>query len=322
MKKIIYLMLFTFSFQPLFACDFCMLGQGVSPYLIGNDSGVTLESTYTQSNNVYDRKSRISGNGKTESWTLYSLTGFYTITNDWSVMFTVPYYSKSNIDFDSTSNSNPGVIVSDFGDMSLTGRYTLYNSHSNVGTAIAGLLFGVKLPTGSTNKLDMQGNPVDRHALPGTGSVDWNLGFTSVFTGDGFQGTFDAVYSLAGKGKWNHRDHQYGNTLNSSLKGYIKTSHADVAQHAFYVFTGPSLEVTDKEKGTQTDIDYEPTQINPSTGGTVGYWNLGFYGVFQSTTMINLGLAKSVYHHMNFDSNFDADPAENYKINLSVSFLL
>ncbi len=319
--RILSTILFVFLAESTYACDFCMLGQGVSPYLIGNNAGVTLESTLIQSNQVYDHNTSVSGNGKKEAWTLYSVTGFYSITPDWSAMITVPYVSKTNIDFDSTTNTNPGVITSGLGDISLTGRYTLYNSHSPEGTVIGGLLFGVKLPTGSTSEKNEQGNPVDRHAQPGTGSYDLNLGFTSAYTGNGYQGTFDAVYSFSGKGKWNGRDHRYGNVLNASLKGYLKTSSEDVANHAFYVFTGPALEMTGKETGTQTDSGYDSNQENPSSGGTVGYWSLGFYGVLQTTTIVNVGISKAIYHDMNFNSNFDADPAEDYKINLSVSFL-
>ncbi|HWU42895.1 MAG TPA: hypothetical protein VN132_05630 [Bdellovibrio sp.] len=298
-----------------------MLGQGVSPYLISNNAGVTLDSTLIESNQIYDGKSAVSSNGKKEAWTVYNVTGFFAINPNLSASVTVPYVSKANVDFDSTSNTNPGVVTAGLGDVSATGRYTLFDSKSPEGAWIGGVLFGIKLPTGSTDKNDQQGNPVDRHAQPGTGSYDLNLGFTSAFTGNGYQATFDAVYNYAGKGKWNGRNHRYGDSINATLKGYLKTSSEDIAHHAFYVFTGPSVEIIGKETGTQTDTGYDSNMINPSSGGTVGYWNFGFYGVLQNNTFVNVGLAKAIYHDMNFDSNFDADPAEDYKVNLSVSFL-
>lgn len=303
------------------ACDFCMLGQGVSPYLIGDKAGVTLQATTIQSNQVFNHKDAVAGNGKKESWTIYSVTGFYSLTPEISLMLTVPYTSKGNVDFDSSDNSNPGQLVSGLGDISLTGRYTLFNQHSEQGTWIGGALFGLKLPTGSTGEKNAHGSAVDRHEEPGTGSYDVNLGFTSAYTGQGYQITLDAVYSLSGMGKWDGENHKYGNTLNANVKGYLKTSSSDIAEHAFYVYAGPSIEVIGKEKGTATISGYDSSLTNNSSGGTVGYLDVGFYGVLQSTTIVNAGIAKAVYHDMNSDPAFGADPAEDYKINLSVSFL-
>lgn len=322
LTKLLLLTSLVMTGKSALACDFCMLGQGVSPYLMGDSTGITLDSTFIQSNQVFDHSTSISGNGKKEAWTIYSLTAFYSATPDLSLILTIPYVSKTNVDYDSDTNTNPGTLTSGLGDISVTGRYTLLNAHSAQGTTIGGLLLGLKLPTGSTGEKDAQGNPVDRHAEPGTGSYDLNLGFTSAYTGNGYQATFDAVYSYSGKGQWNGRNHRYGNALNASLKGYLRMSSEDVSRHALYVFTGPAIEVTGKETGTQTDSGYDTNMVNPSSGGTVGYWSLGFYGVLQSTTIVNAGVSKSIYRDMNYNSNFDADPAEDYKINLSVSFLL
>ncbi|MGE5086469.1 MAG: hypothetical protein ACM3MG_09235 [Bacillota bacterium] len=320
LKEIILASVVCFG-SSVFACDFCTLGQGVSPYLVGNSSGVTLDSTYIHADQIYDHNNGVSTNGKAESWTLFSVTGFYSLSPEWSVAVTIPYVSKANVDFDSSTNTNPGVIVAGLGDLSFTGRYTLYNNHTNQGTSIGGVLLGLKFPTGSTGEKDQTGEAADRHAQPGTGSYDVNLGFTSAYTGDGYQATFDAVYSYAGKGTWGGRNHRFGDTVNAAVKVYVKTSTEDINKHAFYIFTGPSLERTGKEVGTQTDTGYDSNMVNPSSGGTVVYWNLGFYGVMSEATMINAGVAKAVYRDMNFDSSFDADPAESYKLNMSVSFL-
>ena len=315
------ILLLGFGFPSADACDFCMLGQGVSPYLTASGKGLTLDLSSIVSDHLYDKSTNIDSLGKKESWLVYSLTGFFPINDDLTILATLPYVSKTNVDFDSASGLNTGSFSEGVGDSTITGRYTVIKQHSLESTWIGGVLAGIKVPTGSTNLSDRNGQPLDRHALPGTGSFDYNLGITSSFTrANGFQLTVDAVYSIAGAGKWNARDHRYGYTLNASAKGYYRVAQNQTGSSLF-PFLGLSAESMGEEKGTQTDAGYDPGLVNLSSGGTVVFGDLGLYAILNPSTFLNLAFSKAFYRHMNFDSGFDADPAENYKTNLSITYL-
>ncbi|MBC7691926.1 MAG: hypothetical protein H7222_09160 [Methylotenera sp.] len=303
------------------ACDFCMLGQGVSPYLTATGKGLTLGINSQELDKIYNKSTAIDSLGKKEYWLLYSLTGFFPVTDDLTVLITLPYSIKTNIEFESASNSNPGTLTSGIADATLTGRYTVLRDHTLESTFIVGLLGGIKLPTGTTGNRNRTGEPVDRRALPGTGSWDFDLGFSaSLAKASGFQLTLDSVYRISTTGKWNERDHRYGNTLNYSTKGYYRVAQTQGGS-SFMPFFGVSGETTAREVGLQTDTDYFPGTKNPSTGGTVLYGNVGLYSILSPTTLVNFGFSKALYHHMHYDADFDADPAENYKLDFSITYL-
>ncbi len=305
------------------ACDFCMLGQGVSPYLTATGKGITLGINSMELDQVYDGSRRVDGHGKQENWVVYSATGFYPISEMLTLLVTVPYVSKTNIDFDEPTGLHPGTLTNGIGDLTATARYTLFKSHSLESTFIGGLLGGLKFPTGSTSNHDANGNAADRHALPGTGSWDFDLGFSGSYaTAAGFQLTLDGVYRVSTRGKWDGRDHRYGNMMNYSMKAYQRAAKTE-AGASFMPFVGVSGETTGRETGA-TDSGsgvYDRNLVNPSTGGTVLFADLGLYSVLNASTMVNLGFSKAFFRKMNFDPAFDADPAENYKIDLSLTYL-
>jgi hypothetical protein len=305
-----------------YACDFCMLAQGVSPYLTQTGKGLTLGVDYSMLDHVYDKAANIDSQGRQETWLTYTMTGFYPITEDFTVFLTLPYAVKSNVDFDSDHDENTGIVVSGLGDLSVSGRYTVFRQHSLESTLIGGLLFGVKLPTGTTNNRDYFGNPVDRHALPGTGSYDFDLGFNGSYAqASGFQVTFDVDFRLAGDGDWDGRDHRYGNMLNYSLKVYQRVAKT-AAGSTFMPFVGLSGETMGFERGVQNDDGtYDTTLANPSTGGTVVLADVGLYSILGPTTMVTASLSKAFYRYLNYDPAFDPDPGENYKLDLSVTYL-
>jgi hypothetical protein len=313
---------FLLNAVPAQACDFCMLGQGISPYLTSGGKGLTLDVNYVESDHVYNGATSVNPNGLNESWTIYTLTGFYPLSEDLTAMISLPYVSKTNLDFDATTDSNPGTVTAGIGDVTLTGRYTLFEDHHLTSTLIGGLLGGIKLPTGSTDLRDVAGNPVDRHALPGTGSFDFNVGFTGSYTAaDGFQLSAEAVYSITTTGKWAGRDHRYGNTLNFSTKAFYRLWSSQPSLKSFMPFLGISGDCEGKETGVQTDTAYLPNQTNLSTGGTEIFADVGMHAGLGSDTFVALTFSKAFYHHMNLDPGFEPDPAENYKIRTSITYL-
>jgi hypothetical protein len=307
---ILFLSLF-FSQTKSEACNFCMLGQGISPYLIADGKGLTLDVNSTISDKVYDHQQLAPQQNEKESWLIYTLTGFYSLSDRWNVMVSLPYSSKTNIDYDADTNSTPGTITNGVGDATVSARYTILSDHSLTHTFLVGTTGGVKFPTGSTHDYTVTGDPVDRHALPGTGSFDFLLGLNSAFSfGGDWQITADVIYAIAGNGNWAGDPHRYGNGLNYELRGFYQ-----------FLFVGVSGESIGEEKGVRTDTAYFPDELNLSSGGTVLYADIGIHKSLSAETIVDLRFSKSFYHNMNYDINYDPDPAENYKLDFSVTYL-
>ena len=163
------------------ACNFCLQAQGVNPYLTNNGSGISLSSTYIESKQIYDGSKKVDSKGKKEGWLLYNLTAFMPVGEKFSLELQVPYAIKTNVDLDDGTNLNTGTLTTGVGDISLLGRYTFLKQHTLDSTFLGGFQLGIKLPTASTNLRNNAGNPVDRHALPGTGSTDYIVGLTSSY---------------------------------------------------------------------------------------------------------------------------------------------
>jgi hypothetical protein len=320
--KTIALFLFLFSSSAQ-ACDFCMLGQGISPYLTSTGKGLTLDANYTESDKVYNGKTVISDDTMKEGWLIYTLTGFYPVTDKLNAFVSVPYAIKTNLDYDADTNTTPGVLTNGLGDVTVSGRYTFFSNHTLTQTFLVGGLLGVKLPTGSTHEYNSAGGLVDRHALPGTGSVDGVFGVNALYSfGGDWQITGDAVYDLAGDGNWGGNAHRYGNSLNYSVKGFYKILPKDPGEKNLFVFTGVSGHTMGKEIGVLTDDGtYLNGVTNDSSGGTVLWLDFGIHTTLSASTILDLGFSKAFYHDMNYSPNFDPDPAEDYRLDFSLTYL-
>jgi hypothetical protein len=309
------------------ACDFCMMGQGISPYLTATGRGLTLDINYTQANDVYDKATEVSSGNKKEGWLIYSLTGFYAVTEKLNLMVSFPYAVKTNLDYtaptDTAAAYSPGVLTNGIGDMTLTGRYTVFMHHTLESTLTVGLLGGVKFPTGSTDLRDVAGQPVDRHALPGTGSFDFPMGYTAAYAfGGRYLLTSDAVYTLTTNGQWSGDTHRYGNSVNYNVKGFYKIIPQEPGEKALFGFAGVSGQTIGQERGVR-DADTQTYSLveNLSSGGTVLFWDLGIYANLSSSVTLNAGFSKSFYHYMHYDPAYDADPAEDYKIDAAITYV-
>ena len=106
------------------SCDFCNQGQGLNPYLTATRTGFTFDSSFTASNSIFNRNSTINLNGKSKSWLIYTLTGFYPVNEDLTVRAGLPFANKNNLDFESSTNTNSGSVTSGLGDISISTRYT------------------------------------------------------------------------------------------------------------------------------------------------------------------------------------------------------
>jgi hypothetical protein len=114
----------------------------------------------------------------------------YSVTDDFMVSVRAPYVLRTDIR-EGHHEHLPGGLVSNtvdyrgdssgFGDITVLGQYRFINSKAT--QTQAAFLFGVKLPTGATNRLDAQGELFEAEFQPGSGSTDFLLGaaFTQRF---------------------------------------------------------------------------------------------------------------------------------------------
>ncbi|OHX20206.1 hypothetical protein [Chromobacterium sphagni] len=128
------------------------------------------------------------GNQEVEQYTRnqYLTLGFdYTFSDDWGVNVQLPYIDRSHSTLGTGSDgASPAdgaytSSTSDLGDVKVIGRYQGFAAARNFG-----LLFGLKLPTGSHTQAGISTDPsapgapapIDRGLQPGTGTTDAIVG--------------------------------------------------------------------------------------------------------------------------------------------------
>jgi hypothetical protein len=158
-----------------------------------------------------------------------SLSAAYGVTDDLMVAVRVPWVHRSDIR--EGHHSHSGGVTSntvDFrgdssgiGDVTLLGQWRFIN-YRGAGTEAA-FLFGVKAPTGPTNRLDALGQLFETEFQPGSGSWDPLLGvaLTQRFGAWSFDANMLYVFATRGAQDINLGDRfQYNAAVSYRLFGY------------------------------------------------------------------------------------------------------
>ncbi len=105
----------------------------------------------------------------------------YTVSADWGLSVALPMVKRDHLhlenDFDAGTQRPESWKFSKAGDTRVMVRYriaTVESREHSLGTA--GLNFGLKLPTGSTNVVNQDGERAERTLQPGTGTTDVLVG--------------------------------------------------------------------------------------------------------------------------------------------------
>jgi hypothetical protein len=107
----------------------------------------------------------------------------YGVTDDFMVAVRLPWVLRTDIREGHHAHLPGGIVnntvdyrgdASGLGDVTLLGQYRFINSVAT--RTEAAFLFGVKLPTGATNRFDAQGLLFETEFQPGSGSTDLLLG--------------------------------------------------------------------------------------------------------------------------------------------------
>jgi hypothetical protein len=114
----------------------------------------------------------------TDSLTSTSLGFGYGVTDDFTIGLRLPYIHRDNIRAGHHSHAG-GTVTNEaevhgnaqgIGDLSVIGKYRLLND--SVNNRDVALLFGIEVPTGITDRLNLQGERFEAEHQPGSGSWD------------------------------------------------------------------------------------------------------------------------------------------------------
>lgn len=219
--------------------------------------------------------SRIVNNGEPQEVESFTENRYVTASidysrgGDWGVNVQIPYIKRTHATLGTASNGvTPGAdgesYVSDtsnFGDIRVVGRYAGFTGQHN-----AGLLFGLKLPTGKT---DLAGTSTDATA-PGPVTVDPGLqpgtGTTDLILGAYYAGVINKDWEYFAQGLYQRAFdtvHDYrpgdGYNINLGLKymGFTKVR--------------PQVQLNLRHVKHDTGANADTT----STGGTLAYLSPG-----------------------------------------------
>lgn len=221
------------------------------------------------------------GEGPAKEFEIFNQTSIeaaYGITGSLMGTASVPFVHKSIRVSDEPSES-----VSGLGDVALGLTYQLPVVEKNpVVTAIG---FEVKLPTGANNRSDEEGNRLDEHLQPGTGSTDFALGVLFTMEDEHQRGN---LWYGGLRYRWNEENshgYKYGNVLFYNLGYSFQTGK-----------TGSmAVELVGRLAGKDSDTGID----DENTGGHLIYGSLST----SQTIGRNLGLTASflvpVMSHLN-----------------------
>jgi len=235
------------------ACDYCLIGQGISPLQTRTGAGLRVARRYTLLDSIYEGDSEL-------------------------------------------------------GNLSPLGRYTFHSRHTLDATTLLAGVFGIKLPTGSTSRRDDQGEYLDSHLQPGTGSTDLLLGISADHALGRYAASANLLASIAGEGETGSESHRFGNSLNYdvTLKYRVTPVVSGGSSNSFLVSLGVNGEYRAKE-----ELDGITLQ---DTGGHTVYLTPGLQYRMASHRIFEATYQQAVYHDLN-----EMQLGENHKLSGSAT---
>ena len=76
--------------RPLYACDFCLMHQGISPLETLNGAGIRITQRYTLLDSVYQGTDEVSNPGAQEEFWTTDISGFYSVREGLLLMVNIP----------------------------------------------------------------------------------------------------------------------------------------------------------------------------------------------------------------------------------------
>ncbi|MBI5238291.1 MAG: hypothetical protein HY887_07715 [Deltaproteobacteria bacterium] len=324
MKRAVLTVLFAIGFfiaaaTGSYACDFCILSQGISPLETLKGSGIRVNQRYALVNKVYEGAGKItvSPEAKEEYWTT-EFTGFYGITEDLTLLGVVPLRKTSldghlHVHADGEAEVHPDMSggESGLGDIAVLGRYSFFKRHALDSTTTTAALAGIKFATGKTDgKTDDGSQYLDAHLQLGTGSTDYLLGMSFNHALQRLSLSANLLGTITTHGKAGDKEHRFGHALNYDLTAKYRAypSGAGPIGPQLFLALGVNGELRDREKEEGVKLT--------NSGGHTAYVSPAVQLVMASRWVFELSYQQAAYHNMN-----GKQLGENYKANGAVTYL-
>lgn len=300
-----------------YACDFCLMHQGISPLETLNGAGLRITQRYTLLDSVYQGANAVSNPGAREEFWTTDITGFYSLNEGFLVMANIPMrVTQGNGDVSTAADGSVNLLTDSggaegLGDISLLARYTFYRHHTLDSTLFLAFSGGVKLPTGATDARTEDGSDfLDSHTQLGTGSTDALLGASFNYALGRSSVSGNVLGAINGKGEFGHTDHRFGDSINYDLTGRYRLYPMTLGQSPTQIFVSLGLagEVRARERE-------DGAQVGDSGGHTL-YIAPGLQVNFAGHWVAELAYQHAVYHNLN-----GTQLGEDYKIFGSLTYL-
>lgn len=300
-----------------FACDFCLLSQGISPLDTLRGSGIRINERYAVLDKVYMGTEKIENPGAKEEYWTTEITGFYGITENVMLLAVIPY-KKTKLNGHLHVHDDGEVEVhsdmkggeTGLGDIALLGRYTFFKTHTiDSSTYVAGIA-GIKFPTGKTDgRTDDGMEYLDSHLQLGTGSADFILGLSMTHAARRLSLSANLLGVLPTEGKAGDTKHQFGNMLNYDITAKYRVYPGELSSvpQLFLAFG-----LNGESRGRETVDGVE----DPNSGGHTVYLSPGVQVVIAPHWIFELSYHQAVYHNLN-----GIQIGENFKMNSGVTYL-
>ena len=310
------LALLMLSINTAFACDFCLLQQGISPLESVKGAGIRLTQRNTVLDSVYQGTHKIDNPGTHEEFWTTDINGFYSLSDDVLVMANIPY-RKTQVDGHLHVHDNGVVELHDdkggdegLGDITLLSRITLSRQHTLDSTTLFALTGGIKLPTGSTHGRTDDGEYLDAHTQLGTGSYDLLAGPSVNYSKGKYSVSGNALFIISGSGDAGDTKHGFGDAINYDLTSRYRLSPDTIgtSPNSYFASLGLVGELRGKEKEDGNKL--------ADSGGNTVYLTPGIQMNFGPQWSAELSYQQAVYHDLN-----STQLGENHKIFGSVMYL-
>lgn len=302
--------------MPVAACDYCLISQGISPLQTQTGAGLRIAHRYTRLDSVYDGDDEVDNPGVREEYWTTELSGFVSLNERLTALVNLPLRKTKG---DGELAEGPGGEpereditgdTTDFGDLSLLGRYRFLSRHTLDTSTLVAAVFGIKLPTGSTNRHGDQGEHLDSHLQPGTGSTDLLLGVSLDHAIGRYSLSANLLASLPGEGETGGESHRFGNTLNYDVTARYRVAPSVPGEtaDAFFVSLGVNGESRAKEELDGDTLD--------DTGGHTLYLTPGLQYRHGANWVVEATYQYAFYHKLN-----ETQLGEDYRLTGSLTYL-
>ncbi len=314
----------------VFACDYCLLTQGISPLETARGVGLRIDQRYTRLATLFDHGEKIGNNGALETHWTTQLTGFYSVTPHFTVTTVVPVVRRFGAEGeegvheegDGTNNlfkhgsGTPSILHSGeggssfgLGDITFIGRYQFLNRHSLNSTFIAAFQAGLRAPTGKTDETLADGDFLDAHIQPGTGAFAYFFGLSTSYAVKNLTVVANGIFGIPSEGEVGNDTYEYGNFANYDASLRYRLNGGLQSKTSFFASVGVAGEYRKQE--FQNGL---PTI--EGTGGHTVYLTPGVQ-LFMRSVILELSFWQPIVRDLNGEQL-----GETFKTSGGVTFLL